>query len=148
MSISAGGVTFVTNANELAAKFGRMAEKIDDPRPVLEAVKRILNAQEEQVWSTEGGALGVSWHELVQPERKNMGGRLLEASGNLRRSMSQEGSIRGYTLRISPRKHFYGFFHQFGTSTMDARPFSGISDESMRLIVSEFQNATDRDLGV
>lgn len=148
MSISSGGVTFITNANELAAKFGRMAEKIEDPRPVLETVKRILNRQEEQVWATEGGALGVAWASLVQPERKTMGGRLLEGSGNLRRSMTEEGAIRGYTLRISPRKHFYGRMHQFGTSTMDARPFSGISDESMRLIVSEFQHATDRDLGV
>lgn len=147
MSISGGGVTFVTNANELAAKFGRLAEKIEDPRPVLESVKRILNAQEEQVWATEGGALGVTWKAAVQPERKVSSG-LLMASGNLRRAMGEQGAIRGATLRISPRKLYYGFFHQFGTATMDARPFSGISDESMRLIVQEFQNFTERDLGV
>lgn len=147
MSISAGGVTFVTNANELAAKFGRLAAKIEDPKPVLEAVKRILNAQEEQVWATEGSALGVTWGAIVQPERK-LSSQLLVASGNLRRAMGEEGAIRGATLRISPRKLYYGFFHQFGTATMDARPFSGISDESMRLIVSEFQNATGRDMGI
>ena len=147
MSISAGGVTFVTNATELAAKFGRLAEKIDNPQPVLEGVRRILNQQEEQVWGTEGGALGVAWNAIVQPERKTSS-EMLVASGNLRRAMSEGGAIRGATLRISPRKLFYGRFHQFGTQTMDARPFSGISDASMRLIVQEFENATGRDLGL
>ena len=149
MSISNQGVSFITNANELSAKFGRMAQKIDDPRPVLEACKRILNAQERQVWATEGGALGVTWGSLVQPERKGSGsGLLVGDTGKLRASM-EEGNIRGATLRItSRRKAYYGFFHQFGTATMDARPFAGISDESMRLIVSEFEKATGRSMGI
>lgn len=148
-TISNQGVSFITNANELSAKFGRMAEKIQDPKPVLEACKRILNAQERQVWATDGGALGVTWGALVQPERKQGGGGLLVgATGRLRSSM-EEGAIRGATLRItSRRKAYYGFFHQFGTSTMDARPFAGITDESMRAIVSEFEKATGKDMGI
>jgi phage gpG-like protein len=51
------------------------------------------------------------------------------------------GSIRGTTLRIHPRP-FYSRFHQFGTARMDARPFTGISDETMRLIYDEFERAT------
>jgi phage gpG-like protein len=149
MSISSQGVTFITNANELSAKFGRMAQKIDDPKPVLEACKRILNEQEQQVWATEGGALGVTWGALVQPQRKTEGGGLLVGETGQLRSSMEEGTIRGATLRItSRRKAFYGFFHQFGTGTMDARPFSGISDASMRLILSEFENATGRSMGI
>ena len=149
-TISNQGVTFITNSNELAAKFGRMAEKIQDPKPVLESVKRILNAQEAQVWATDGGALGVTWGALVAPERKSGGGSLLVGStGRLRSSMVDEGAIRGATLRISSRrKAYYGFFHQFGTKTMDARPFAGITDESMRAIVSEFEKATGKDMGI
>lgn len=149
MGISSQGVTFITNANELSAKFGRMAQKIEDPRPVLEACQRILQMQEAQVWASEGGALGVTWGALVQPQRKTEGGGLLVGETGQLRSSMQEGNIRGATLRItSRRKAFYGFFHQFGTGTMDARPFAGISDQSMRLIVSEFQNATGKSMGI
>ena len=135
-----------TNSQQLVAKFGRMAERLADPKPVLEAAMRILQAQEAEVWATEGRTIGEAWNALVQPERK-VGAQMLVESGALRSSMATGGSIRGATLRIKPTP-FYAKMHQFGTHTMDARPFSGISDSAMRLITMEFQEATGRDLGV
>lgn len=140
--------TFTTNAAALTAKLNSASGKIEDPRALLEQCRRILSEQETEVWATEGAALEAAWKQAVQPDRK-VNSELLVASGALKSSMSDAdaGRIRGATLRIKV-KPYYGFFHQFGTTKMDARPFSGISDNSMRLIMQRFQEATDQDLGV
>jgi phage gpG-like protein len=140
-------MSFITNISEVTANFAKLADRVENPRPVLQAAQRILSLQESQVWATEGGALGVTWAALVQPER-HVGRSLLWDTGALRASMTTGGRIAGDTLRISPRSRaFYGFFHQFGTTNMDARPFSGISDESARLIMQEMRRATGLDQG-
>ena len=140
--------TFTTNAAALTAKLNRSAGKIEDPRALLEQCRRILSEQESEVWATDGAALEAAWKQAVRPDLK-ISSELLVASGALKASMSDTdaGRIRGATLRIKV-KPYYGFFHQFGTTKMDARPFSGISDSSMRLIMQRFQEATGEDLGV
>ena len=142
------GPTFITNANEFVARLNRSAEKIKEPRAFLEQCRRLLTEQEAEVWSSEGATLDAAWKELVQPERK-VSGNLLVDSGALRDSMSSEGAgrIRGATLRIHP-KPFYGRFHQFGTVSMDARPFSGINDTTYRELMRLYQQQVDEDLGV
>lgn len=134
------GIT--TNAQALTAKLNRMAGEIDDPRGLLERIRVILQQAEQEVFATEGSALGWAWNSLVQPERKQ-GGRVLVESGAMMDSVAgfSAGTIRGATLRVHP-KPYYSRFHQFGTHTMDARPFTGISDATARRIYQEFERAT------
>jgi phage gpG-like protein len=138
--------SFTTNANELVARLNRAGGKIEDPRALLERIRLLLQAQEQEVFSSEGAALGAAWKALVEPERGS--GRTLEDSGAMMGSVSggDAGRIRGATLRIHP-KPYYSRWHQFGTVNMDARPFMGISDETNQLILEEFQRAIGQDLG-
>jgi len=148
MASSTQAPTFITNANELTAKFNRIGEKVKDPRGLLEQCRAIIQQQERMVWSSEGAALEGAWKSIVQPERKTSS-QMLVASGALRESMSggSAGKVRGATLRFHP-KPFYGKFLQFGTVRMDARPFSGISDQTYRLIMRRFEDATGETLGM
>jgi phage gpG-like protein len=144
--MSTGGITtFTTNANEVRAKLGRGAAKIENPRGFLQQVRELLQTQEQDVWSTEGSLLGTAWKSLVEPERGS--GRMLVGSGKLYDSMAgpDAGAIRGATLRVHP-KPYYGFFHQFGTATMDARQFSGISESTNREIIRLFEQVANQDL--
>jgi phage gpG-like protein len=139
---AAPSFTFTTNAQALTAKLNRMAGQIDDPRGLLERIRTILQQAEHDVFSSEGAALGWAWNSLVQPERAETS-QILVGSGAMKESVSggQAGTIRGATLRMHP-KPYYSHFHQFGTSTMDARPFTGISESTARLIYDEFERAT------
>ena len=141
-------VTFITNANEFVGKLNEMGDRVADPRGLLEHCREIIRRQEEDVWGTEGAVLAGVWNAIVEPERKT-NSEMLVASGKLKESMTgpTAGSIRGMTLRFHP-KPYYGFFHQFGTATMDARPYSGITDDTYREIMRAFQEATEADLGV
>lgn len=143
-----GAPTFVTNANELVAKFNRMADRIEDPRGLLEQCRQVIQEQERDVWASDGAALEGAWKAIVEPQRKR-NPETLVASGRLKDSMAggSAGTIRGKTLRFHP-KPFYGRFHQFGTVHFDARPYSGISDNTYRTILRLFEEATGETLGV
>jgi phage gpG-like protein len=138
---AAPSFTFTTNAQELTTKLNRMAGEIDDPRGLLERIRAILQLQEYEVFASEGAALGWAWKSLVQPDRGR--GSMLVASGAMKESVAGggAGTIRGSTLRVHP-KPFYSRFHQFGTHTMDARPFTGITENTARMIYEEFERAT------
>jgi phage gpG-like protein len=138
---AAPSFTFTTNAQELTTKLNRMAGQIDDPRGLLERIRTILQMAEHEVFASEGAALGWAWNKLVEPERSQ--GSMLVASGAMKESVAGggAGTIRGATLRVHP-KPYYSRFHQFGTHTMDARPFTGISETTARLIYDEFARAT------
>jgi phage gpG-like protein len=145
MSFASGAApsfTVSSNSQELAAKLNRMAGEIADPRGLLENIRTVLRQAEEEVFATEGSALGWAWNSLVQPERK-VGGQMLVQSGAMKDSVTgfSAGTIRGSTLRIHP-KPYYSRWHQFGTHTMDARPFTGISEGTARRIYQEFERAT------
>jgi phage gpG-like protein len=140
------GPAFTSNATELTAKLNNAAGRIEDPRALLERIREILSRQETDVFASEGAALGETWAAIVQPERK-IGSQTLVYSGALLASVADGGRITGTTLRVHP-KPFYARWHQFGTSKMAARPFTGISDATSRLILQEFQRAADQDLGV
>lgn len=147
-SYSAGAApTFTTNANELTAKLNRIGDKLEDPREPLEACRRLLVRQEAEVWSSQGQALGYAWPPIAEPERK-VDSRMLVATSALLYSMAEEGAgtIRGGTLRIRPKPR-YGFYHQFGLGHVPARPFSGISDNTYRLMMQAFERATGEVLG-
>lgn len=141
-----GVTTFTTNANQFVARLDRSAARIEDPRAFLEQARKLLTEQEFEVWATDGAALEATWKALVQPQHK-AGGRLMVDTGALLASMASPGagSIRGTALRIHP-KPFYGRFHQFGTTRMDARPFSGISDKTYRALMQLMEQHTDQDL--
>jgi phage gpG-like protein len=134
------GIT--TNAQELTAKLNRMSGEIEDPKGLLENIRTILQQSEQEVFASEGGTLGWVWKAIVEPDRKVSSSPLV-ASGQMKESVAGfgAGTIRGNTLRVHP-KPYYSRFHQFGTHTMDARPFTGISDATARLILQEFERAT------
>jgi phage gpG-like protein len=141
--------TFTTNAHEVSAKLGRIGDKVENPRDLLVRIRRILTQQELDVFASEGAALDGVWNALVQPERKTGGSHILVGTGAMMESVAgpTAGTIRNNTtLRIHP-KPFYSRWHQFGTTKMDARPFTGISDATYRLIMREFERATGEDLG-
>ena len=140
--------TFTTNATEVTAKLGAGGAKLENPRSFLEQCRHLLTQQEADVWASDGSALEGAWKQIVQPERK-VGSHLLVESGDLLHSMSDPsaGRVRGNTLRIHPKPR-YGFYHQFGSANMEARPFSGISESTAREIQRLMQAQTERDLGV
>jgi phage gpG-like protein len=125
---------FQTNAAELAAGLNAAAERIGNPRPALESLRRQLAAQESEVWATEGRAIGVSWPPSADPDRK-VDSRLLVATGALRDSLTDvdSGVVEGDELQYGTDVP-YGRFHQYGTSRTPQRQFLGISPELARNI--------------
>lgn len=130
-----------SNSQELTAKLNQLAARIAEPQELLEHVGSILERGEQEVFMSEGASINWAWKAIVQPDRK-VGGSPLVASGVMKASVAGFGAavVHGNEVRIHPDP-YYSRFHQFGTHTMDARPFTGISEGTMRLIVQEFSRA-------
>lgn len=128
-----------SNASELAGQIDEMAARIGNPQRFLERARRLLNAQEAQVWSTDGGILGVHWAAAAEPDRK-VDSRMLVASGALRAALTgNSGSIHGSELTLPDSLPPYGVFHQYGTSKMAARPFLGFSRDFATQLLELYQ---------
>ena len=115
--------SFTSNASQLAQQLQRYATRVGDPRPALERMRAMLARGEQEVWSTQGAAIGFHW----APRAEGGGEQLLVATGALRASLTGEGS--GETTELELRFGTdvpYARFHQYGTSKMPARPFMGI----------------------
>jgi phage gpG-like protein len=135
--------TIETNAPEIAARLNRMAATLQDPTPVLERARRLIAAQEEKVWQSDGAALGEHWAQAAEPERK-IDSRLLVATGALRGSVTSEASIQIYGTELRAGTDVpYGIFHQYGTSKMPARQFLGIAPDLARRLVALYEQAIE-----
>jgi len=119
--------TFTTNAPQLSAHLQRLARRVGDPHPALERMRRMLARGEQEVWSTQGSAIGFHWATPAEADRKS-DPQLLVATGALRASLTNEGAgeLAGeLELRFGTDVP-YARFHQHGTSRMPARPIMGM----------------------
>jgi phage gpG-like protein len=128
-----------SNAAEVGGQLDELASRVGNPQRFLERARRLLNAQEAQVWATDGGILGAHWAAAAEPDRK-VDSRLLVASGALRAALTgNSGSIRGTELTLPDSLPPYGVFHQYGTSKMAARPFLGFSQDFARQLLELYR---------
>jgi phage gpG-like protein len=122
--------SFTSNAPQLAAQLQRFAARVGDPHPALERMRALLARGEQEVWGTQGAAIGFHWAAPAEAERKS-DPALLVATGALRSSLTSEGAGERATeveLRFGTDVP-YARFHQFGTGKMPARPILGIPSE-------------------
>lgn len=133
------------NSAELARRLQRWGQSLEDPRPAFDRVVRRLNQSEEQVFATDGNAIGHAWPAAVEPDRK-INSQLLVATGALRASLvGQTGeSIRmtGSTeLRFGTTVP-YAHFHEYGAPghSLPARPMIGMTDQVRQAIANEIHS--------
>jgi phage gpG-like protein len=117
--------SFTSNAAELAARLGHFAARVGNPQPALQRMRALLAAGEEEVFASQGAAIGVHWAAPAEAGRKT-NPQLLVHTGALRGSLTAEvGEVTETTLRFGSHVP-YARFHQLGTRRMPARPFMGI----------------------
>lgn len=124
-------VTFDPPFTAFARRFDRFAEHIDDATAVWEQIAASLEDEVARGFDTEGSSTGTKWHPLSRgyatwKARHYPGRRILEATGDLRRSYEKGGG--GHIRKLEPRSMVwgsevpYGRFHQAGGSRLPRRP--------------------------
>jgi len=118
--------SFTSNAPQLAAQLQRYAAHVGDPQPALERMRALLARGEQEVFGTQGAAIGFHWAAPAEPDRK-ADPQLLVATGALRASLTgaDAGEVGAVELRFGTDVP-YARFHQYGTSKMPARQLLGM----------------------
>jgi phage gpG-like protein len=143
-SSAKSGQAFVSiqapNAELISRRLRRYAQRTEDARPAFRLMEQALERSEQEIFDSQGGAIGEHWPSAADPQRKR-DPRLLVASGTLMRSLSgmSSGAVREIQMT---RMRFgtsvpYGRFHEYGTKRgLPSRPFMGLSENQARQLLN------------
>jgi phage gpG-like protein len=129
------------------AKLRRVAERVDDPAPVLLRIGHKWLGWIEQQFGTEGVRfLGSRWAGLAFRTIKARGAAhpILFDSGDLFDDMTEASNLRiiGHTLflGLSDYADEIGGYHQSGTSTMPQRKILDFGPEDRRMMYDDLSD--------
>lgn len=134
--------SFTSNASHVTDQLNRLANAVGNPAPALEYARTALARGEEEVWATEGGAIGEHWPAAADPASK-INSMLLVASGALRNSLTGASGEVTETALVFGTSIPYARFHQYGTSKMPARRFLGVPPNQARRISDRLAQIID-----
>jgi phage gpG-like protein len=131
---------------QLDRKLLRFEDRVGDLEPAFEALADDFLSIESKQFSSEGGFASGSWAPLAEStvRRRGSAGPILDDSGDLRRSLTQEGA-KGSVRQITSDSLFvgtdvdYAQYHQTGTSRMPRRRPVEFRDADRRRWVKAIQ---------
>ncbi len=130
----------LTGDKHVELSLSRLKNRLsDDLTPAFDEVAKDLKQfEEDEVFPSQGGALGAGWAPLTEStlKYKPQGLGILQRTGLLERSFISliEPTAMFFTNNVE-----YASYHQTGTSKMVARPIYAVNEPVAALIGRAFQ---------
>lgn len=141
----------IEGSREMISKFEKVIPSLTDWKDTFKSLgDRLIKFYKEDVFETEGGALGVEWKALKTAydfsKRKSYPGRgILEKTGDMRKSYKK--SYSNNYLKISNTSP-YAKYHSSTKprSKMPYRPIIGINEKVKKMVKDEFVDGLEKKL--
>lgn len=123
---------------ELVNHLQQLEQKLDgDLTPLMIKIGGILEGSSKQRFDDKKSPDGVSWKNLKPSTIARKGNHnILIDSNNLHKGILNQ--VTAHSVVVGTPE-FYGKYHQFGTKSMPARQFLGISEQDKEDILDEIQ---------